>query len=205
MVEAAGAVAVAVHGRTAAQAYHGVADWDPHRARGGRRVDPGLRLRRPVEPAQLVDRLRGAPVAGVFVGRGILRNPWLFAQAEDLLAGRPAREVAPQDRKRFLVLEDIDLLVGEVRTGKKKPGAGLGEWSPGSSGWSPGSSEWSPGLFRPGEQQRSPPRPPCVARPLGREQTARAVRLLHEGLRRRFAPPRRRESGPVRGSTAVLD
>ena len=66
-----------------------------------------------VEPEQILDRLRSTPVAGVLVGRGILRNPWLFAQAADLLAGRPPRHVTPDDRKRFL-LEYIDLLVREA-------------------------------------------------------------------------------------------
>ena len=31
-------------------------------------------------------------VSGVFVGRGVLRNPWILAQAQDLLEGRPARD-----------------------------------------------------------------------------------------------------------------
>ena len=112
-VEAAGASAVAVHGRTAAQAYHGLADWDLIA-----RVAEAVRI--PVfgcgdllEPGQILDRLRTTPVAGVLVGRGILRNPWLFAQAADLMSGRPARGITRQDRRRFL-LEYIDLLVSEA-------------------------------------------------------------------------------------------
>ena len=31
-------------------------------------------------------------VSGVLVGRGVLRNPWILAQAADLAAGRPARD-----------------------------------------------------------------------------------------------------------------
>ena len=46
MVEAAGASAVAVHGRTAAQAYHGLADWDLIARVAARREDPRVRLRR---------------------------------------------------------------------------------------------------------------------------------------------------------------
>jgi tRNA-dihydrouridine synthase B len=114
LVEAAGASAVAVHGRTAAQAYHGLADWDLI-ARVAQAVTiPVFGCGDLVEPEQIVARLRGTPVAGVLVGRGILRNPWLFAQAADLLAGRPARQVTPQDRKRFL-LDYIDLLVAARR------------------------------------------------------------------------------------------
>jgi tRNA-dihydrouridine synthase len=65
-----------------------------------------------LEPEQIVQRLRTTPVAGVLVGRGILRNPWLFAQAADLLAGRAPRVVSRADRRRFL-LDYIDLLEAE--------------------------------------------------------------------------------------------
>ena len=110
MVEASGASAVAVHGRTAAQAYHGLADWDLI-ARVAESVKiPVYGCGDLIEPAQILGRLQATPVAGVLVGRGILRNPWLFAQAGDLMAGRPAREVTPGDRKQFL-LDYIDLLV----------------------------------------------------------------------------------------------
>ena len=111
-VEQAGAAAVAVHGRTAAQAYTGRSDWDLIA-----RVAEAVRI--PVfgsgdivEPGQVVERLRDSPVAGVLIGRGILRNPWLFAQASDLLAGRPMRDVSREEHGRFL-LEYIDLLLAE--------------------------------------------------------------------------------------------
>jgi tRNA-dihydrouridine synthase B len=111
-MEAAGASAVAVHGRTAAQAYRGRADWDLiARVAEAVRI-PVLGCGDLVEAADILERLRQSPVAGVLVGRGILRNPWLFAQAADLLAGRPARAVTPGERGRFL-LEYIDLLLNE--------------------------------------------------------------------------------------------
>jgi tRNA-dihydrouridine synthase len=46
------------------------------------------------------------------VGRGVLRNPWILAQAADLSAGRPPRIVTLADRGRFL-LEYIELLQHE--------------------------------------------------------------------------------------------
>ncbi len=110
MVEAAGAAAVAVHGRTAAQQYHGHADWDLI-ARVAESVSiPVYGSGDLVEPAQMIDRLRTSPVAGVLVGRGILRNPWLFAQAQALLDGRPPRTVTREDRGRFL-LDYLDMLI----------------------------------------------------------------------------------------------
>src|SRR6185369_12199187 len=72
MVEDAGAAAVAVHGRTAAQSYSGVADWDIiNRVAAGLRI-PVFGSGDCVEPSQLVQRLEGGGVAGVLVGRGAL-------------------------------------------------------------------------------------------------------------------------------------
>src|SRR4029450_11575755 len=78
-MEDVGAAAISVHGRTAAQSYSGHSDWDLIA-----RVASGLSI--PVfgsgdciEPGQLVDRMRGGGgVSGVLVGRGALRNPWIF-------------------------------------------------------------------------------------------------------------------------------
>jgi tRNA-dihydrouridine synthase B len=109
-VEAAGAAAVAVHGRTAAQQYHGHADWDLIARVAASVSIPVFGSGDLIEPAQMIERLAQSPVAGVLVGRGILRNPWLFAQAEDLRAGRPPRAVTRDERGRFL-LDYIDMLV----------------------------------------------------------------------------------------------
>jgi tRNA-dihydrouridine synthase B len=120
MVEAAGASAVAVHGRTAAQAYHGLADWELIARVADAVKIPVYGCGDLVEPDEILGRLRDTPVAGVLVGRGILRNPWLFAQAADLLAGRPAREVTRRDRCQFL-LDYIDLLERETPGGLDRP------------------------------------------------------------------------------------
>ena len=111
MVEDAGAAAVAVHGRTAAQSYSGSADWDLVATIADSLAIPVFGSGDCVEPGQVVDRLR-AGVEGVLVGRGVLRNPWILAQAADLAAGRAPREVTLADRGQFL-LEYIELLMHE--------------------------------------------------------------------------------------------
>jgi tRNA-dihydrouridine synthase B len=111
MVADAGAAAVTIHGRTAEQSYTGEADWDlVARVAQGLHI-PVLGSGDCVEPEQVVERLASG-VSGVLVGRGVLRNPWILAQASDLAAGRPARVVTMEDRGRFL-LEYIDLLLRE--------------------------------------------------------------------------------------------
>ena len=111
MVQDAGAAAVAVHGRTAAQSYSGQADWDLVAQIADDLTIPVFGSGDCIEPEQVVARM-AAGVEGVLVGRGVLRNPWILAQAADLAAGRPAREVTLDDRRRFL-LEYIGLLEHE--------------------------------------------------------------------------------------------
>jgi nifR3 family TIM-barrel protein len=111
MVEQAGAAAVAIHGRTAAQSYTGTADWDLVAQVAAQLTIPVFGSGDCVEPEQIVDRTQRG-VEGVLVGRGVLRNPWILAQAADLTAGRPARTVTMEDRGRFL-LDYIELLMDE--------------------------------------------------------------------------------------------
>ena len=111
MVQDAGAAAVAVHGRTAAQSYSGSADWDLVARIADDLSIPVFGSGDCTEAEHIVER-RAAGIDGVLVGRGVLRNPWILAQAADLAAGRPVRTVTPADRGRFL-LEYIELLLKE--------------------------------------------------------------------------------------------
>jgi tRNA-dihydrouridine synthase B len=111
MVEDAGAAAVAVHGRTAAQSYSGVADWDLVGEVAARLSIPVFGSGDCIEPQHVVDRLQSG-ARGVLVGRGVLRNPWILVQAADLVAGRSPRAISAAERGRFL-LEYIDLLITE--------------------------------------------------------------------------------------------
>jgi nifR3 family TIM-barrel protein len=102
-VEDAGAAAVAVHGRTAEQSYSGESDWSLINRVAGSVTIPVLGSGDCIEPEQVVERMRAGNVSGILVGRGVLRNPWILAQAGDLAAGRPARPVTDEDRGRFLI------------------------------------------------------------------------------------------------------
>jgi tRNA-dihydrouridine synthase B len=110
-VQDAGAAAVTIHGRTAEQSYTGSADWDIV-ARVADELDiPVLGSGDCVEPEQIVERMNSG-VSGVLVGRGVLRNPWILAQAADLAAGRAPRTVTMEQRGQFL-LDYIALLENE--------------------------------------------------------------------------------------------
>jgi tRNA-dihydrouridine synthase B len=109
MVQDAGAAAIAVHGRTAAQSYSGSADWDLVARIADELTIPVFGSGDCVEPQQIVERIRSG-VEGVLVGRGVLRNPWILAQATDLASGRPPRQVTLAERGQFL-FDYIDLLL----------------------------------------------------------------------------------------------
>jgi tRNA-dihydrouridine synthase B len=111
MVQDAGAAAVTIHGRTAAQSYTGSADWDLVARIASELTIPVFGSGDCTEPEQVIDRIRSG-VQGVLVGRGVLRNPWILAQAMDIAACKPPRVVTMEDRGRFL-LEYIDLLMVE--------------------------------------------------------------------------------------------
>ena len=110
-VEDAGASAVAVHGRTAAQSYTGESDWSLIDRVAESLSIPVLGSGDCIEPHQILQRMQSG-VSGVLVGRGVLRNPWILAQAADIAAGRLPREITLAERGQFL-LDYVDLLVNE--------------------------------------------------------------------------------------------
>jgi len=112
MVEDAGASAIAVHGRTAAQSYAGESDWSLiSRVAEGVHI-PVFGSGDCVEPGQIVSRLADTRLAGVLVGRGALRNPWIFRQAADIRAAGVSRPVSLAERGQFLI-EYLELLLKE--------------------------------------------------------------------------------------------
>jgi tRNA-dihydrouridine synthase B len=111
MVQDAGAAAVTIHGRTAAQSYSGAADWNLVSTVASQLSIPVLGSGDCVEPEHVIERMDSG-VSGVLVGRGVLRNPWILAQAADLAAGRIPRSVTLQERGEFLCAY-IEMLLNE--------------------------------------------------------------------------------------------
>src|SRR6266568_7846209 len=146
-MEDAGAAAIAVHGRTAAQSYSGSSDWDLIAKVACAIGIPVFGSGDCIEPGQLVEKVLNGVVAGVLVGRGALRNPWIFEQAASLARGEAPRTIGAEERARFL-LDYIDLLLHE-RTGESEgfrhvapampdaqgPSAGRGEAARGHDRW----------------------------------------------------------------------
>ena len=112
MVEDAGAAAVAVHGRTAAQSYTGESDWALIARVAESLGIPVFGSGDCVEPGQVLQRLADSAVSGVLIGRGALRNPWIFSQAAAATRGETVAAVPREVRGEFL-LAYIDLLLRE--------------------------------------------------------------------------------------------
>ncbi len=81
---------VAIHGRTRAQSYSGFADWDYIREVKAQSRVPVLGNGDIHSAGQALQRLAESGCDGVMIGRGCLKNPWIFAQARALRAGEPA-------------------------------------------------------------------------------------------------------------------
>lgn len=85
LMEASGAQALAVHGRTREQLYHGSADWDVIAAVKASVSVPVMGSGDVFTPDDVVRMLEHTSVDGVMIARGAQGNPWLFSRARTLL------------------------------------------------------------------------------------------------------------------------
>jgi tRNA-dihydrouridine synthase B len=115
-ISAAGASAVAVHGRTREQFYNGKADWSII-ARVKRAVDiPVIGNGDVVDGASALRMMEETGCDFVMVGRGALGNPWIFKELIAAWKGEPAPEAPTTEQKKLMMLrhfKDLMELKGE--------------------------------------------------------------------------------------------
>jgi tRNA-dihydrouridine synthase B len=111
-IEAGGAAAVTVHGRTAADMFRGEADWDriaqikPHLRRIPLIGNGDLKT-----PGSVVEAFSKYGVDGVMIGRAALGRPWLFRQAQAALGGKAVPADLSVDQQRELLLDHYQFLL----------------------------------------------------------------------------------------------
>lgn len=109
MCEAAGASAIAVHGRTRVQMYSGVADWDIIRDVKKAVSIPVFANGDVFEPEDAPHILRYTGCDGAMIGRGAFGNPWIFKRANALLAGEPLPPLPPLSERIDTAVAQFEL------------------------------------------------------------------------------------------------
>lgn len=112
VVEAAGAAALTVHGRTAQDFFRGSADWEKIAA-----IKPHLKSIPLIGNGDLdsaekvVEAFRRYQVDGVMIARAALGRPWLFRQAEAALRGEEIPAEPTLDEQRTCLIHHYNLIV----------------------------------------------------------------------------------------------
>ena len=119
VVEAAGASALTVHGRTAEDFFRGHADWQrissikPHLKRipliGNGDLDSADRV---------VEVFQRYEIDGVMIARASLGRPWIFAQAQAALRGEPIPPDPSPQQQRDCMLRHYELVVARFGVAK---------------------------------------------------------------------------------------
>ncbi len=105
--EGEGVAAVAMHGRTARQMYTGRADWSAITELKSALSIPVVGNGDVETPEDALAMFRQTGCDAVMAGRATMKNPWIFRQTADLLAGRLPRP-ASLDERRDLMLGHFD-------------------------------------------------------------------------------------------------
>ena len=142
----AGAQALTLHPRTRTQMYQGAANWDEIAAVAQALTIPVIGNGDIRTPEDVVAMRRHTGCAGVMIARGSFGNPWIFAQARDLLEGRPMRAPAGAEERFVVALDHARLalrLQGDSRRTALEFRKHLGWYTKGL----PGASELRQRLF----------------------------------------------------------
>ncbi|MDN7120766.1 tRNA dihydrouridine synthase DusB [Nocardioides sp. ChNu-153] len=107
----AGVAAIALHGRTVAQAYSGVADWEAIGELAAAVDIPVLGNGDIWEAADAVRMVEQTGAAGVVVGRGCLGRPWLFRDLAAVFAGEQVQTLPTLGEVAVMMRRHAELLV----------------------------------------------------------------------------------------------
>lgn len=119
VVEEAGAAALTVHGRTAADMFRGNADWETiSQIKSHLKTIPLIGNGDLDSAEKVLAAFQQYDVDGVMIARACLGRPWLFSQAAAALRGEPIPPEPTLEQQRDVMLHHYDLVVD--RFGEEK-------------------------------------------------------------------------------------
>ena len=110
-LQAAGAQALTLHGRTRQQGFRGQADWQAIAAVKRALTIPLFANGDVASPDDALRCLAETGADGVMVGRGTMGAPWLVGQIDAALAGRPVPPTPGKRERLALAAEQLQALV----------------------------------------------------------------------------------------------
>ncbi len=134
---------MAIHGRTRTQGYEGLADWDYIAEVKAKAKLPIIGNGDIHTPMQAVERLTTSGCDAVMIGRGCLKNPWIFRQALNLYK----RQNEKTD-KNFIELINLLNVYLQKDCEEKVIGVQLKKFSSWFSAGYPGSAQFRKDVFQ---------------------------------------------------------
>ena len=121
--EGEGASAVAMHGRTARQMYTGKSDWSAIAELKSAISIPVVGNGDVETPEDAVRMLRETGCDAVMAGRATMKNPWIFRQTADLLAGRQPISATLEERRDLMLWHFSEIEADSESAGSRAPSA----------------------------------------------------------------------------------
>ena len=115
ILEDCGMQAIAIHGRTRAQSYSGLANWEVIDACAQQVKIPVIGNGDIHSGADIALRKKTTAVSGIMIGRAAMQNPWIFREAKHYLATGEAMQATSVEDRWKLILRHCSLTVLSAR------------------------------------------------------------------------------------------
>ncbi len=119
-LENCGMQAVSVHGRTRAQGYRGLANWEVIDACARSVSIPVVGNGDIANGRDVEHRMKTTAVSGVMIGRAAMNNPWVFQEAKHYLAHGVQPEPASVDDRWRMIRRHCKLAIESNRYGDER-------------------------------------------------------------------------------------
>jgi tRNA-dihydrouridine synthase B len=120
ILEDSGIQAIAVHGRTRAQGYSGLADWQVIDACARAVKIPVIGNGDIHSADDVMHRRAETAISGVMIGRAAMQHPWIFREAKARLAGQEITTKVTPEERWSLIVRHCRLAVQSQRYGSER-------------------------------------------------------------------------------------